>query len=120
MKLGHKAESPALWSAFARKYKTEMATPQARHDLELLAAFSHTSNFFDRVLLPGRRSLSPVDPEAAPCRGGQKLSNASGKAGPGSRFIRWSVWRRTSRRSGDFAGWFWRDFWYWRQPVRVT
>ena len=45
MKHGHKAESPALWSAFARKYKTEMATPQARHDLELLAAFSHTSNF---------------------------------------------------------------------------
>ena len=45
MKLGHKAESPALWSAFVRKYKAEMATPQARHDLELLAAFSHTSNF---------------------------------------------------------------------------
>jgi uncharacterized protein YeaO (DUF488 family) len=45
MKLGQKAESPALWSAFVRKYKAEMATPQARHDLELLAAFSQTSNF---------------------------------------------------------------------------
>jgi uncharacterized protein YeaO (DUF488 family) len=45
MKLGLKAESPARWSVFVRKYKAEMATPQSRHDLALLAAFSHTSNF---------------------------------------------------------------------------
>lgn len=45
MKLGLGAESPAEWSAFAKRYKAEMATPQAKHDLELLAALSHTSNF---------------------------------------------------------------------------
>jgi uncharacterized protein YeaO (DUF488 family) len=45
MKLGQAAASPAQWSAFARKYRTEMAAPAARHDLELLAALSHTTDF---------------------------------------------------------------------------
>jgi uncharacterized protein YeaO (DUF488 family) len=45
MKLGQEAESPAQWSAFARKYQAEMAAPDARHDLELLAALSHTTDF---------------------------------------------------------------------------
>ena len=45
MKLGHEAASPAQWSAFARKYKAEMATPAAKHDLELLAVLSHTADF---------------------------------------------------------------------------
>jgi uncharacterized protein YeaO (DUF488 family) len=45
MKLGQEAASPAQWSAFARKYQAEMATPAARHDLELLAALSHTTDF---------------------------------------------------------------------------
>jgi uncharacterized protein YeaO (DUF488 family) len=45
MKLGQAAASSAQWSAFARKYKAEMAKPEARHDLELLAALSHTTSF---------------------------------------------------------------------------
>ncbi len=45
MKLGQAAASPAQWSAFARKYKAEMAAPEAKHDLELLAALSHTTDF---------------------------------------------------------------------------
>jgi uncharacterized protein YeaO (DUF488 family) len=45
MKLGLKAESPAEWSAFTRKYKAEMAAPEAKHDLALLAALSHTADF---------------------------------------------------------------------------
>jgi uncharacterized protein YeaO (DUF488 family) len=45
MKLGLRAETPAQWSAFARKYKAEMATPAARHNLGLLAALSHTTSF---------------------------------------------------------------------------
>jgi uncharacterized protein YeaO (DUF488 family) len=45
MKLGRQAASPAQWSAFTRKYKAEMAAPEARHDLELLAALSHAANF---------------------------------------------------------------------------
>lgn len=45
MKLGQAATSPAEWSAFARKYKAEMAAPDVRHELELLAALSHTTNF---------------------------------------------------------------------------
>jgi uncharacterized protein YeaO (DUF488 family) len=45
MKQGHAAVSPGQWSAFAKKYKAEMTAPEARHDLELLAALSHTTNF---------------------------------------------------------------------------
>ncbi len=45
MKFAHAAETPAQWAAFARKYRAEMAAPEARHDLELLAALSHTTDF---------------------------------------------------------------------------
>ena len=45
MKLGQQAETPAQWSVFAKKYKREMSTPQAKHDLDLLAALSHSANF---------------------------------------------------------------------------
>ena len=45
MKLGQGATSPAQWSAFARKYRAEMAEPETRHDIELLAVLSHTANF---------------------------------------------------------------------------
>ena len=45
LKLGQDAVSPAQWSAFTRKYKAEMAAPDSRHALELLAALSHTSDF---------------------------------------------------------------------------
>ena len=45
MKLGLKAKSAAQWSAFAKKYRAEMAAPSARHDLELLAVLSHTTDF---------------------------------------------------------------------------
>ncbi|HUJ42213.1 MAG TPA: DUF488 family protein [Opitutaceae bacterium] len=45
MKLGHQAASPAQWAAFARKYKAEMAAPAAKHDLAVLAALSHLTNF---------------------------------------------------------------------------
>jgi uncharacterized protein YeaO (DUF488 family) len=45
MKLGLDARTPAQWAAFARKYKAEMASPAARHDLALLAALSHRTHF---------------------------------------------------------------------------
>jgi uncharacterized protein YeaO (DUF488 family) len=45
MKLGLAAETPAEWKTFVRKYKAEMAEPQAKHDLGLLAALSQTTNF---------------------------------------------------------------------------
>jgi uncharacterized protein YeaO (DUF488 family) len=45
MKLGQRAASREQWAAFARKYRAEMASPAARHDLALLAALSHTSQF---------------------------------------------------------------------------
>lgn len=44
VKLGQAASSPAQWSAFRKKYRAEMAAPGAWHDLELLAALSHTTN----------------------------------------------------------------------------
>ncbi|HEX6134438.1 MAG TPA: DUF488 family protein [Longimicrobiales bacterium] len=45
MKLGQQADTPAKWSAFARKYKAEMAAPHAKHDLELLAVLSRAADF---------------------------------------------------------------------------
>jgi uncharacterized protein YeaO (DUF488 family) len=45
MKLGQDAATPAQWAAFARKYKAEMAQPDARHALELLAALSRAADF---------------------------------------------------------------------------
>ena len=45
MKLGLAAETPAQWNAYARKYRAEMATPENRHALELLAALSRHTNF---------------------------------------------------------------------------
>jgi uncharacterized protein YeaO (DUF488 family) len=45
MKLGQEAASSVQWSAFARKYKAEMAAPEAKHDLELLAVLSHATDF---------------------------------------------------------------------------
>ena len=45
MKQAQAAETPAEWSAFVKKYKAEMAEPEARHSIALLAALSHQSNF---------------------------------------------------------------------------
>lgn len=45
MKRGLRAGSPAEWRAFARRYRKEMASPAASHDLELLAALSHRTDF---------------------------------------------------------------------------
>ena len=45
MKLGLAAESPPQWAAFTRKYRAEMARPDAKHDLELLAVLSHATDF---------------------------------------------------------------------------
>ena len=45
MKLAQKAASAREWAAFTRKYRAEMATPENRHSLALLAALSHHTNF---------------------------------------------------------------------------
>ena len=45
MKRGQEATSPEQWAAFAKKYKAEMAQPEARHALALLAVLSHTTSF---------------------------------------------------------------------------
>ena len=45
MKIGLAAESDRQWAVFSRKYRAEMAAPQARQTLELLAALSHRTNF---------------------------------------------------------------------------
>lgn len=45
MKQALAAETPAQWSASVKKFRAEMTAPAARHDLQLLAAPSHTANF---------------------------------------------------------------------------
>lgn len=45
MKMAQAAETPAQWAAFARKYRAEMSAPLPSHDLDLLAAMSHRTNF---------------------------------------------------------------------------
>jgi uncharacterized protein YeaO (DUF488 family) len=39
------AETPAEWQAFVRKYRKEMAQPDASHTLDLLAALSQHASF---------------------------------------------------------------------------
>jgi uncharacterized protein YeaO (DUF488 family) len=45
LKQGQGADTPAEWNAFARKYRAEMAAPDASRTLDLLAALSHQTNF---------------------------------------------------------------------------
>jgi uncharacterized protein YeaO (DUF488 family) len=45
MKMAQEADTPALWAAFIKKYKAEMAQPDAARSLDLLAALSHQANF---------------------------------------------------------------------------
>lgn len=45
MKLGLAAQTPAQWAAFERRYRAEMAKPEAAHALSLLAALSHQTDF---------------------------------------------------------------------------
>lgn len=45
MKLAQKARTPAQWAAFGRKYRAEMAAPESRHAIELLAVLSHHCDF---------------------------------------------------------------------------
>lgn len=45
MKLGQGAVTPGTWATFTKRYKAEMAQPEARRALELLAALSHTASF---------------------------------------------------------------------------
>ena len=45
MKLAQAATTPAQWTAFARRYRKEMSTPEAGHALALLAVLSQQSHF---------------------------------------------------------------------------
>ena len=45
MKLGQGAVSDAEWARFGRRYRSEMAAPEAKHALALLAALSRTTHF---------------------------------------------------------------------------
>jgi uncharacterized protein YeaO (DUF488 family) len=45
MQQAQKAETPAKWAAFVKRYKAEMNEPAARHDLALLAALSQSASF---------------------------------------------------------------------------
>ncbi len=45
MKQAQAATTPAQWNAFKRKYRAEMAAPEASRTLDLLATLSHTADF---------------------------------------------------------------------------
>jgi len=45
MKLGQQVESDAQWSAFAKRFRSEMKEPDAARTLELLAKLSHGASF---------------------------------------------------------------------------
>ena len=44
MKVAQRATTAAQWTVFVRKYRAEMAEPDARHAIALLAALSHEAN----------------------------------------------------------------------------
>jgi uncharacterized protein YeaO (DUF488 family) len=45
VKRGLAAETAREWAAYARRYRAEMAAPEKRRLLDLLAAFSHQASF---------------------------------------------------------------------------
>lgn len=45
LKLGQRARSDREWAAFTRRFRREMAAPDATRTLDLLAALSHTTEF---------------------------------------------------------------------------
>lgn len=45
MKLGRSAEDDRAWKAFVRRYRAEMAKPDASRTLDLLAALSQDASF---------------------------------------------------------------------------
>ena len=45
MKLGQGATSAAEWARFTKRYRAEMAAPDAAHAVALLATLSHTTDF---------------------------------------------------------------------------
>jgi uncharacterized protein YeaO (DUF488 family) len=45
MKLGQQAATEKDWAAFARRYRAEMAAPEASRTLDVLAALSQQANF---------------------------------------------------------------------------
>ena len=45
VKLAQNAKSEREWARFMRRYRTEMAAPENRTILDLLAALSHQTNF---------------------------------------------------------------------------
>jgi len=45
LKLGLAAKTPAQWARFAKKYRSEMAKPDASHAAQVLAELSHHTNF---------------------------------------------------------------------------
>ena len=45
MKLGLAAKTPAQWARFAKKYRAEMAKPDASRAADVLAMLSHDANF---------------------------------------------------------------------------
>jgi uncharacterized protein YeaO (DUF488 family) len=45
VKLAQRAKNEREWARFMRRYRTEMATPENRATLDLLAALSHQTDF---------------------------------------------------------------------------
>lgn len=45
VKYAQGAETPAQWATFRKKYRAEMARPEAARTIALLAALSHQGNF---------------------------------------------------------------------------
>jgi uncharacterized protein YeaO (DUF488 family) len=45
MKMGLAAETPKQWTAFTKKYRAEMASPENSRTIDLLAVLSRDSNF---------------------------------------------------------------------------
>jgi len=45
MKQAQAAETPTQWAAFVKKFRSEMALPDAARSLDVLAALSRTSRF---------------------------------------------------------------------------
>jgi uncharacterized protein YeaO (DUF488 family) len=88
IKLAQQAATPAQWQRFARLYRAEMATPENRRTLDLLAALSQHSHFSVGCTAKTRRAATA--PCCAPCW------PSTAPSSPENRFV-WRIARRRRR-----------------------
>ena len=67
VKIGYAAKTDAQWTAFARKYRSEMKAPDAARTIALLALLSHHADFAVGCYCPNEPRCHRSGPRPSQC-----------------------------------------------------